>query len=220
MIVIIHRGHLGFQPLAVTSEVPYSFTKPDLELFISDGILNIPIGGDDLDQDDLGNLEVVMSSYVVSSKVYGRFLQWDKRGPADNIFMKMPHTDKPKSQPTYRRIPLLTSHSTSAVLSRDPTDGDYLTALVHADATFEQIDAFCKEYLTGSCLPFIWTPLKDVHKLIIASQNEDIYYPSHEVRTGPSKYVLELEARVMAREIIEQCAAARETRDARITEQL
>jgi len=203
MNVIFHRGHIGFQPFAVNAVVSYSFTEPKIESFINDGMLYIPVSEHDLDQSDLGNKGTILSAYRLSSKIYHRWLQWDERGPADHLFQKS-STDPENSLPRYRRVPLSLTHSTAAVLTWDAIDSEYLAALVHADASLEQINDFCVEFLIGSVRPFIWTQLSVVEEMIHLSKKRKSEYPFAIERFGPSKYFMRTEAERMANEIIAQ----------------
>jgi hypothetical protein len=189
MNIIFHRGYLGFQPADVTAEIPYSLTKPVIESFIADGILYLPVSYSYADQDDLGNSGNIMSSYKISRGIYSRWLQWDSRGPADNQFLK--ELDAPEgSCPTYSRISLSVVTLASAVLAlRNDSSEDYLPALVHADATLDQIDSFCCDFYVGSGRPFVWNKYDDVKKLIIDSIKEKIIFRISEVREGPSRYL-------------------------------
>lgn len=194
MIVIFHRGYLGYQPNVVSSGESYSFTDPKLENFISNGMLRIPVSDDQLDFDHLGNKSQILSPYAVSNRIYFRWLQWDPSGIFDMIIQK-DFSDKSKN-PQFRAIAIDDSNITSAVLAADVVDGNYLGALIHADAPFEVIDAFCFEWLVGSHKPFIWTPMIKVFDLVDKSRGTETIFPVTEIRTGPSKYIIKKETLV------------------------
>jgi hypothetical protein len=189
MNIIFHRGYLGFQPADVVADVAYSFTKPVIESFIADGVLYLPVSYLDLDQSDLGNSGDIMNSYKISRGIYSRWLQWDDKGPADNHFLKT--LEAPEGcHPTYSRIPLDTVILTSAVLAlKNDSSEDYLPALVHADATLDQIDSFCCDFYVGSGRPFVWNKFTDVKKLIVDSLKKKTIFGISEVRDGPSRYL-------------------------------
>jgi hypothetical protein len=188
MIVIFHRGHLGFQPNAVSSDVHYSFTSTSIDAFIADGLLYIPVSDDDLDAAELGTNGNIAGCYKVSSQLYSRYLHWDKTGPTDNIIQKSKR-DAEGGMPQMRRIPLNLRHNTTAVLSANAIDAEYLTALVHADGTFDQINDFVQEYNIGSARRFIWTQISVVADLIRLSNEVKAEFPYQEVRFGPSKWL-------------------------------
>lgn len=194
MIVLIYRGYIGFQPAIVTQDSHQSFTKPELGSFISKGILNIPISADELDFDDLGNADTILGAYKISSRVYYRWLLWDiKAGPSDNIVRKSNH-DAEGSIPSYRRQPLLKPHSTASVLCEYAHDGDYLAALIHADAEFSQIDEFCASFGVGSGRPFVWTPLGKVVNMLESPEYATVNYLGVDMVEGPSIHVVRLNA--------------------------
>ena len=74
-------------------------------------------------------------------------------------------------------------------MSGDDISQEYLSALVHADATLDQIDAFCGEFYLGSGRPFVWNTIIDVSKLINASVGENHIFQYKEVRNGPSRHL-------------------------------
>ena len=187
MNVIFHRGYLGFQPASVCAEISYSFTKPVIESFIADGMLYLPVSLMDADTNDLGNVGTVMLSYTLSRGIYYRWLQWDDRGPCDNSYIKMSN-DPIASYPSYNRVPLSSAISTSAVLAlKNDSSEEYLPALVHADATLDQIDSFCCEFGVGSGRPFVWNKYNDVKNLINASVTKTTLLKIKEVYDGPSR---------------------------------
>ena len=193
MNVIIHRGYLGFQPLEVRADISYTFTKPTIESFIDDGVVCIPIGSMDLDQADLGSDGPVLESYQTSNGLYARWLLWDRTGISDHTFLKSENYPKTTSatNPTYTRVVLGITHSFAAVLvPRSNLAEEYLTALVHADATLDQIDAFCQEFYIGSGNPFVWTKIEDIRKLIADSKGKEPVFPYNAVRDGPSRHLM------------------------------
>ena len=95
------------------------------------------------------------------------------------------------TNPNYTRVLLGVTHSFAAVLvPRSDLAGEYLTALVHADATLDQIDAFCQEFYIGSGNPFVWTKIEDIRKLIADSNEKEPVFPYNVVRDGPSRHLM------------------------------
>lgn len=217
MIVIIHRGYLGFQPNAVTSDVTYSFAQPDLTQFIDDGLLVLPISHDDLNADELGNKGRILAGYKISNFVYYRYFHWTiKEGASDIIYTKL-LSDKDESPPQYRKIALLNPYSRSCVLAKNEIDAAYLTALVHADATIEQINDFAQEFIIGSARPFIWTPMDIVYQQIKLSESRKSNNANQifKVRNGRSRWLIHEESKIMTKEVIQSIKTAKKLKSSK-----
>lgn len=92
-----------------------------------------------------------------------------------------------------------------------------MAALVHADATFEQINDFCVEFIVGSIRPFIWTPIPVAQEMITRSKGRKSEFSFLTPRTGPSKYFMRQKSEEMAREVMALFSKEGKT-DARITD--
>lgn len=176
MILLLYRGYLGLQPLDVSGEIHHSFTKPCFESFIAKGILYIPISMD-LIPSEFGEQGSILPFYKQTPVVYFRYFKWTlDEGMFDNIISKTSSSPE-NTYPQYHRRLLISHYITSAIMTDDVISESYLTGLIHADATLEQINNFTEEFGIGSGRPFIWKTIKDIKKLIKESIDKPIEFP-------------------------------------------
>lgn len=174
MNILFHRGYVGFQygnNDIQDHSIRYN-QDFNIDNFISAGIFDVPVT-DPMLPDELGNNAAgyVSPNYEASRSFHLRKLYWtNKLGPRDIIYRKQKSDGPvPEKRHTYRSIPIDTIFAKSYVMCGLNTDNAALIALVHADATFSQIDSYMKEFNMGNSKPFVWLTFESVLAKIDAS---------------------------------------------------
>lgn len=167
-----YAGLIGYQPDFSNYHSIFirPLDKPGFSAFVSDGLCTLPIKYFLIDTDDIGNRDGRVSHMVRASHAFfAEWIQLDSDGLTIQYVDKSKHAKLPQN-PDYYRIPISTNLTDEVVTGENPSLCEYLTAMVRAKATTDQIDAFVVEYGIGSGVPFMWIPACDLAAMVTESR--------------------------------------------------
>lgn len=190
MNIIFHRGHVGFQEANFLLGGYANHAPFDIDNYIEDRLLMVPITEHELDLQELGDAGVISNSYLISSSITVQYLYWDVRGASVVTYHKSKDEAR-KVAPVYTREVIGSAFIQSSVLGRNAVTLEYLNGLVYADATFAQINQFCQELRIGGGTPFIWFSHDELCARIEQSRNKKNLHRYRILRDGtePSEHL-------------------------------